>query len=62
MWFQKQSMNRQKLLPPNGRYEEFEVNGPQDSRRIVIDMDVKNIYSTRDHYQTMNYEGKANYK
>ena len=42
---------------PEGRYQELEVNGSQDSRRIVIDMDEFKIYPTRNHYATMTFAG-----
>lgn len=43
---------------PFGNYQELEVNGSRDSRRIVVDMDNFNIYATRDHYQTMLCAGR----
>ncbi|MEK6827711.1 MAG: ribonuclease domain-containing protein, partial [Nanoarchaeota archaeon] len=46
---------------PLGNYEELEVNGPHDSRRIVIDRDNFKIYATRDHYQTLMHAGKPNW-
>jgi|GEM_PF-4514997 len=57
----KSYQNRDKLLPEEGRYEELEVNGPADSRRIVINMDTHELYVTRDHYKTMCYAGKLNF-
>jgi len=57
----KTYQNREKLLPEGGRYEEFEVNGPEDRRRIVIEMDTGNLYVTWDHYRTMHYAGKPEF-
>ncbi len=57
----KTYQNREKLLPEGGRYEEFEVKGPEDSRRIVIEMDTYNLYVTWDHYRTMHHAGKPDF-
>ncbi|MBU3941814.1 MAG: hypothetical protein KKF74_02780 [Nanoarchaeota archaeon] len=57
----KPYQNRDNLLPEGGRYEELEVNGPADSRRIVIEMDTHELYVTRNHYQTMCYAGKPDF-
>jgi RHS repeat-associated protein len=58
----KQYKNFDRNLPEGRRYEEFEVNGPQDSRRIVVDMDDYSIYPTRDHYETMTEAGRPVWK
>ena len=52
----KSFKNRNNQLP-NGRYEELEVNGSRDARRIIVDMDNFRIYATRDHYNTITYAG-----
>jgi len=57
----KRYKNYDKLLPVRRAYQELEVNGPQDSRRIVIDTTSYDIYATRDHYQTMAHAGKPNW-
>ena len=56
----KTYQNRDNDLP-EGRYGEFEVNGPEDSRRIVIEMDTSEIYYTHDHYKTMHDAGKPEF-
>jgi len=42
----------------SGNYQELEVNGSQDSRRIIVDMSNFDIFATRDHYKTISYAGK----
>jgi hypothetical protein len=53
----KKYKNYDKKLPM-GDYEELEVNGPQDSRRIVLDKTNYELYATRNHYQTLMCAGK----
>ena len=57
----KTYQNRDQLLPKGGRYEELEVNGPKDSRRIIVEMDSYDIYVTLDHYKTIHYAGKPEF-
>jgi hypothetical protein len=58
----KSYTNRDGKLPNGGRYEEFEVNGAADSRRIVVDMDSLDVFATRDHYDRMLYAGSPDFK
>jgi hypothetical protein len=53
----KKYKNFDKKLP-HGNYEELEVNGPQDSRRIILDKESYELYATRDHYKTVMHAGK----
>lgn len=57
----KTYQNRDQLLPKGGRYEELEVNGPKDSRRIIVEMDTCNLYVTWDHYRTIHHAGKPEF-
>ena len=54
----KRYKNFDKNLPPEEDYSELEVNGSQDSRRIVYDTRNFNIFATRNHYRSMVYAGK----
>ena len=54
----KKYKNYDKILPLEGDYHELEVNGPQDSRRIIVDKRDYSIFATRDHYKTVDYAGK----
>ncbi len=53
----KSYKNFEKKLPI-GHYQELEVNGPQDSRRIIVDTSNFDIYATRNHYETICYAGR----
>jgi hypothetical protein len=53
--------NMDERLPLGGFYQELEVNGPQDSRRIIIDTNKYHLYATRDHYQTICDVGIPNW-
>lgn len=55
----KEYKNFENKLPLGGIYQELEVNGSQDARRIVVDMNEFDIFPTRDHYQTISYAGRA---
>ena len=53
----KRYRNSDKRLP-QGEYQELEVNGSLDSRRIIVDMSTFELYATRDHYKTITYAGR----
>jgi hypothetical protein len=57
----KRYTNRDGALPVGGRYQEFEVKGAQDARRIVVNMDTCDVFATRDHYDRMHYAGSPDF-
>jgi hypothetical protein len=57
----KEYKNFDRNLPPGGDYQELEVNGPGDSRRIVVDMRTFDVFPTRDHYRTMTHAGRPGF-